>query len=36
MLKLSKEQRETLGKTSLEQVREFIPYTKGAITQKIS
>ena len=34
MLKLSKEQREKLGKTSIEQIREFIPYTKGAITQK--
>ncbi len=36
MLKLSKEQRETLGKTSLEQIREFIPYTKGAITLKVA
>jgi hypothetical protein len=34
MFKLSKEQREALGKTSIEQIREFIPYTKGAITQK--
>lgn len=33
-LKLSKEQREKLGKISIEQVREFIPYTKGAINQK--
>ena len=33
-LKLSKEQRERLGKTSIEQIREFIPYTKGSITQK--
>jgi predicted ribosome quality control (RQC) complex YloA/Tae2 family protein len=35
MLKLSKEQREKLGKTSIEQIREFIPYTKASITQKI-
>jgi predicted ribosome quality control (RQC) complex YloA/Tae2 family protein len=33
-LKLSKEQREKAGKTSIEQVREFIPYTKGAINPK--
>ncbi len=33
-LKLSKEDKEKLGKTSLEMVREFIPYTKGAISQK--
>ena len=32
--KLSKEQREKAGKTSIEQIREFIPYTKGAINQK--
>ena len=32
--KLSKEQRERLGKTSIEQIREFIPYTKAAIIQK--
>jgi len=32
--KLSKEQREKTGKTSIEQVREFIPYTKGAISPK--
>ncbi len=36
MLKLSKEDKEKLGKTSIEQIREFIPYTKGAINQKIS
>jgi predicted ribosome quality control (RQC) complex YloA/Tae2 family protein len=36
MLKLSKEDKEKLGKTSIEQVREFIPYTKGAINQKIT
>ena len=34
MLKLTKEQREKAGKTSLEQVREFVPYTKGTINQK--
>jgi predicted ribosome quality control (RQC) complex YloA/Tae2 family protein len=32
--KLSKEQRERAGKTSIEQVREFVPYTKGAISPK--
>ena len=35
-LKLSKDDKEKLGKTSIEQVREFIPYTKGAINLKIS
>jgi predicted ribosome quality control (RQC) complex YloA/Tae2 family protein len=34
MLKLPKEQREKTGKTSIEQIREFVPYTKGTITQK--
>jgi predicted ribosome quality control (RQC) complex YloA/Tae2 family protein len=34
MLKLPKEQRERMGKTSIEQVREFVPYTKGMIVQK--
>ena len=34
MLKLTKEQREKAGKTSIEQVREFVPYTKGMINQK--
>jgi predicted ribosome quality control (RQC) complex YloA/Tae2 family protein len=34
MLKLPKEQRENAGKTSIEQIREFVPYTKGAINQK--
>jgi len=34
MLKLSKEDKEKLGKTSIEQIREFIPYTKGTINQK--
>ncbi|MCL2134950.1 MAG: NFACT family protein [Candidatus Bathyarchaeota archaeon] len=35
MLKLSKEDKEKLGKTSIEQIREYIPYTKGAINQKL-
>jgi hypothetical protein len=35
MLKLPKEQREKVGKTSIEQIREFVPYTKGTISQKI-
>ncbi len=34
--KLSREQRERAGKTSIEQVREFVPYTKGAINIKAS
>ncbi len=34
MLKLPKEQREKAGKTSIEQIREFVPYTKGTITLK--
>jgi predicted ribosome quality control (RQC) complex YloA/Tae2 family protein len=34
MFKLSKEQRELAGKTSIEQIREYVPYTKGAINQK--
>ena len=34
MLKLPKEQREKAGKTSIEQIREFVPYTKGAISEK--
>ncbi len=34
MLKLPKEQREKAGKTSIEQIREFVPYTKGTIAQK--
>ncbi len=32
--KLSKEQREKAGKTSIEQIREYIPYTKGAVNVK--
>jgi hypothetical protein len=31
MVKLPKEQREKAGKTAIEQVREFVPYTKGII-----
>jgi predicted ribosome quality control (RQC) complex YloA/Tae2 family protein len=34
MLKLSKEQREKAGKISIEQIREFIPYTKGSVNLK--
>jgi predicted ribosome quality control (RQC) complex YloA/Tae2 family protein len=34
MAKLSKEQRERAGKTSIEQVREFVPYTKGTVNLK--
>jgi predicted ribosome quality control (RQC) complex YloA/Tae2 family protein len=34
MLKLTKEQREKAGKTSIEQIRDFVPYTKGTIIQK--
>ena len=34
MLKLPKDQREKAGKTSIEQVRECVPYTKGTINQK--
>jgi predicted ribosome quality control (RQC) complex YloA/Tae2 family protein len=36
MLKLSREQREKAGKTSIEQVRELVPYTKGTINLKIT
>jgi predicted ribosome quality control (RQC) complex YloA/Tae2 family protein len=35
MYKLPKEQRERAGKTSIEQVREFIPYTKASIMDKL-
>jgi hypothetical protein len=31
LLKLPKEQRENLGKTSIEDIREFVPYTKGRV-----
>jgi predicted ribosome quality control (RQC) complex YloA/Tae2 family protein len=34
-LKLPKEMREKMGKTSVEAVREFVPYTKGRILDKI-
>jgi hypothetical protein len=34
MLKLPKEQREKAGKASIEQIRDFVPYTKGTITEK--
>ena len=34
MLKLTKEQREKTGKTSIEQIREYVPYTKGIINLK--
>ena len=33
MLKLPKEQRERVGKTSIEQIREFIPYSKGRVVE---
>jgi len=32
-LKLPKEQREKVGKASIEQVREFVPYTKGQLAK---
>jgi predicted ribosome quality control (RQC) complex YloA/Tae2 family protein len=32
--KLTREQREKAGKTSIEQIREFVPYTKGALNLK--
>jgi predicted ribosome quality control (RQC) complex YloA/Tae2 family protein len=34
MLKLHKDLREKAGKTSIEQIREFVPYTKGTINVK--
>ncbi len=33
LLQLPKEQREKLGKTSIEAIREFVPYTKGRIIE---
>jgi predicted ribosome quality control (RQC) complex YloA/Tae2 family protein len=33
-VKLPKEQRDTVNKVSLEQIRELVPYTKGRITKK--
>jgi hypothetical protein len=35
-VKLPKEQREKAGKTSIEQVREFVPYTKGRLIKDVS
>jgi hypothetical protein len=35
-LKLPKEQREKAGKASVEQVREFVPYAKGALVEVTS
>jgi predicted ribosome quality control (RQC) complex YloA/Tae2 family protein len=36
MVKLPKEQREKAGKASIEQVREFVPYTKGIVVKDVS
>ena len=36
MVKLPKEQREKAGKTSVEQVRGFVPYTKGRLVKDVS
>ena len=36
MVKLPKEQREKAGKASVEQVREFVPYTKGIVVKDVS
>ena len=36
MLKLPKEQREKAGKTSIEQIREFVPYAKGRLVETVS
>ena len=36
MLKLPKEQREKLGKASIERIREFVPYAKGRIAETVS
>ena len=35
-LKLPKEQRDTVKKVSLEQIRELVPYTKGRIAKNVS
>jgi len=35
-LKLPKEQREKVGKASIEQIREFVPYTKGRLAKNVS
>ncbi|MBN1357681.1 NFACT family protein [Candidatus Bathyarchaeota archaeon] len=34
-LKLPKEQREKISKTSIEQIREFVPYTKGRLVKNV-
>jgi predicted ribosome quality control (RQC) complex YloA/Tae2 family protein len=36
MLKLPKEQREKVGNASIEQIREFVPYTKGRLAKNVS
>jgi len=36
MLKLPKEQREKVVKASIEQIREFVPYTKGRLSKNVS
>jgi len=36
MLKLPKEQREKVETSSIEQIREFVPYTKGRIAKNVS
>jgi hypothetical protein len=36
MLKLPKEQREKAGKTSIERIREFVPYAKGRLVETAS
>ncbi|MCW4053807.1 MAG: ribosome rescue protein RqcH [Candidatus Bathyarchaeota archaeon] len=35
-LRLPKEQREKVGKTSIERVREFVPYTKGRLAENVT
>jgi predicted ribosome quality control (RQC) complex YloA/Tae2 family protein len=36
MLKLPREQREKVGKASIEQIREFVPYAKGRLAEPVS
>jgi hypothetical protein len=36
MLKLPKEQREKVGKASIERIREFVPYAKGRLVETVS
>jgi predicted ribosome quality control (RQC) complex YloA/Tae2 family protein len=36
MVKLPKEQRELVGKTSIERIREFVPYAKGRVVEAAS